>query len=158
IPNNQVILAAGVPDTPAKAAAYLAAVVGTDVPTAKQQAFLDNGPPMISFVTANSPLRFRYMAGYSDYYPEFPGGLAQGRSIEPDLFDGKLLGAQLANLNPAYMSTPAGITVFSGDYKWLVLSLVNVKGMAVAAECLARYTSAVLKGQTPLAMGQALAG
>src|SRR3954453_1470183 len=29
IPNNKVVLAAGVPDTPAKAAAYLAAVVGT---------------------------------------------------------------------------------------------------------------------------------
>jgi len=82
IPNNQVILAAGVPDTPAKAAAYLAAVVGGDVPTAKQQAFLDNGPSMIDFVTANSPLRFRYMNGYSDYYPELPGGMPQGRSIE----------------------------------------------------------------------------
>ena len=35
IPNNQVILAAGVPDTPAKAAAYLAAVVNGDVPTAE---------------------------------------------------------------------------------------------------------------------------
>src|SRR3954471_939499 len=31
IPNNQVLLAAGVPDTPAKASAYLAAVVGSDV-------------------------------------------------------------------------------------------------------------------------------
>ena len=158
IPNNNVILAAGVPDTPAKAAAYLAAVVGTDVPTAKQQAFLDNGPPMISFVTANSPLRFRYMAGYSDYYPEFPGGLAQGRSIEPDLFDGKLLGAQLANLNPPYLATPAGVSVFSADYKWLNLALVNLRGTAVAAECVARYTAAVLHGQTPLTMGQALAG
>ncbi|GIE85908.1 3-oxosteroid 1-dehydrogenase [Actinoplanes regularis] len=158
IPNNQVILAAGVPDTPAKAAAYLAAVVGGDVPTAKQQAFLDNGPPMISFVTANSPLRFRYMNGYSDYYPELPGGIAQGRSIEPDLFDGKLLGAELANLNPAYLATPDGLTVFSADYKWLNLALVNVKGTAVAAECLARYTAAVLAGKTPLTMGQALAG
>ena len=158
IPNNQVILAAGVPDTPAKAAAYLAAVVNGDVPTAKQQAFLDNGPSMISFVMANSPLRFRYMNGYSDYYPELPGGIAQGRSIEPDLFDGNLLGAELAHLNPAYLPTPAGLTVFSADYKWLNLALVNVQGTAVAAECVARYTAAVLAGKTPLTMGQALAG
>jgi 3-oxosteroid 1-dehydrogenase len=158
IPNNEVILAAGVPDTRAKAAAYLAAVVDGDVPTAKQQAFLDNGPSMISFVMANSPLRFRYMAGYADYYPELPGGMPQGRSIEPDLFDGKRLGAELANLNPAYLPTPPGATVFSADYKWLVLSLVNAKGIAVAAETVARYTAAVLKGQTPLTMGQALAG
>src|SRR4051812_20443866 len=73
IPNNPVLLAAGVPDTPAKAAQYLAAVVGPDVPAARQEAFLRNGPAMISFVLANSPLRFRFMEGYSDYYPELPG-------------------------------------------------------------------------------------
>jgi 3-oxosteroid 1-dehydrogenase len=158
IPNNEVILAAGVPDTPAKAAAYLAAVVKTDVPTDKQQAFLTNGPAMISFVIRNSPLRFRYMAGYSDYYPELSGGLAQGRSIEPDLFDGNLLGAELPRLNPAYIPTPAGASVFSSDYKWLNLALVNAKGAAVALEIVARYTAAVAQGKVPLTMGQALAG
>ncbi|WP_329441504.1 3-oxosteroid 1-dehydrogenase [Streptomyces canus] len=157
IPNNPVILAAGVPDTPAKAAAYLAAVVGPDVPAARQQAFLRHGPAMISFVMANSPLRFRWMEGYSDYYPELPGGLPNGRSIEPDQFDGKLLGAELAHLNPPYLEVPAGLVVFSADYKWLALSAVSVKGAAVAAECLARGTKAALLGQTPLTMGQSLA-
>ncbi|MDH6452096.1 glycine/D-amino acid oxidase-like deaminating enzyme [Streptomyces sp. SAI-119] len=157
IPNNPVILAAGVPDTPAKAAAYLAAVVGPDVPVARQRAFLTHGPAMISFVMANSPLRFRWMEGYSDYYPELPGGLPGGRSIEPDQFDGKLLGAELAHLNPPYLDVPAGLVVFSADYKWLALSAVSLKGAAVAAECLARGTKAALLGQTPLTMGQSLA-
>ncbi|MFF4034765.1 3-oxosteroid 1-dehydrogenase [Streptomyces sviceus] len=157
IPNNPVLLAAGVPDTPAKAAAYLAAVVGPDVPAARQRAFLTHGPAMISFVMANSPLRFRWMEGYSDYYPELPGGLPNGRSIEPEQFDGKLLGAELAHLNPPYLDVPAGLVVFSADYKWLALSAVSVKGAAVAAECLARGTKAALLGQTPLTMGQSLA-
>jgi len=157
IPNNPVILAAGVPDTPAKAAAYLAAVVGSDVPAARQSAFLSHGPDMISFVMANSPLRFRWMEGYSDYYPELPGGLPGGRSIEPDQFDGNLLGAELAHLNPPYMRVPAGMVVFSADYKWLALAAVSVKGAAVAAECLARGTKAALLGQAPLTMGQSLA-
>ncbi|KUM89181.1 MULTISPECIES: 3-oxosteroid 1-dehydrogenase [Streptomyces] len=157
IPNNPVLLAAGVPDTPAKAAAYLAAVVGPDVPVARQRAFLTHGPAMISFVLANSPLRFRWMEGYSDYYPELPGGLPNGRSIEPAQFDGKLLGAELARLNPPYLEVPAGLVVFSADYKWLALSAVSVKGAAVAAECLARGTKAALLGQTPLTMGQSLA-
>ncbi|MFF1631871.1 FAD-dependent oxidoreductase, partial [Streptomyces sp. NPDC058272] len=104
IPNNPVILAAGVPDTPAKAATYLAAVVGPDVPADRQQAFLGHGPAMISFVMAASPLRFRWMVGYSDYYPELPGGLPNGRSIEPDQLDGNILGAELAHLNPSYMT------------------------------------------------------
>ncbi|GAA2505584.1 3-oxosteroid 1-dehydrogenase [Streptomyces longisporus] len=157
IPNNPVILAAGVPDTPAKAAAYLAAVVGPDVPVARQNAFLAHGPAMISFVMANSPLRFRWMEGYSDYYPELPGGLPGGRSIEPDQFDGNLLGAELAHLNPPYMQVPSGMVVFSADYKWLALAAVSVKGAAVAAECLARGTKAAVLGQTPLTMGQSLA-
>ena len=158
VPNNPVILAAGVPDTPAKAAAYLAAVVGADVPAARQQAFLAHGPAMISFVMANSPLRFRWMEGYSDYYPELSGGLPGGRSIEPDQLDGNVLGAELAHLNPPYLEVPSGMVVFSADYKWLALSAVSVKGAAVAAECLARGTKAAVLGQKPLTMGQSLAG
>ncbi|MHC3474499.1 3-oxosteroid 1-dehydrogenase [Streptomyces sp. 7R007] len=157
IPNNPVILTAGVPDTPAKAAAYLAAVVGADVPAARQSAFLAHGPAMISFVMAASPLRFRWMEGYSDYYPELPGGLPGGRSIEPDQLDGNLLGAELAHLNPPYLPVPAGMVVFSADYKWLALAAVSVKGAAVAAECLARGTKAAVLGQRPLTMGQSLA-
>ncbi|MFI8896156.1 3-oxosteroid 1-dehydrogenase [Streptomyces paradoxus] len=157
IPNNSVILAAGVPDTPAKAAAYLAAVVGPEVPADRQRAFLAHGPATISFVMANSPLRFRWMEGYSDYYPELPGGLPNGRSIEPDQLDGTLLGAELAHLNPPYMDVPAGMVVFSADYKWVALAAVNARGAAVAAQCLARGAKAATLGQKPLTMGQALA-
>ncbi|MEU9877874.1 3-oxosteroid 1-dehydrogenase [Streptomyces phaeochromogenes] len=157
IPNNPVILAAGVPDTPAKAATYLAAVVGPDVSAERRQAFLGQGPAMISFVLANSPLRFRWMEGYSDYYPELPGGLPGGRSIEPAQLDGNILGAELARLNPPYLTVPSGMVVFSADYKWLALSAVSVKGAAVATECLARGTRAALLGQKPLTMGQSLA-
>lgn len=157
IPNNDVILAAGVPDTPAKAAAYLAAVVGPDVPADRQRAFLAHGPAMLSFVMAHSPLRFRWMEGYSDYYPELPGGLPGGRSVEPDQLDGTVLGPELERLNPPYLDVPAGMVVFSADYKWLALAAVNARGAAVAAQCLARGTKAALLGQKPLTMGQALA-
>ena len=158
IPNNEVILAAGVPDTPAKAATYLASVVGGTAPADRQQTFLAKGPAMISFVLRNSPLRFRWMEGYSDYYPELTGGMPNGRSIEPDMFDGNLLGAELTHLNPAYIPVPAGEVVFSADYKWLNLAAVNAKGTAVAAQTISRYTAAVLAGKKPLTMGQALAG
>lgn len=157
LPNNSVILGAGVPDTPQKAATYLAAVVGPEVPADRQAAFLADGPRMLDFVMANSPLRFRFMEGYSDYYPNLPGGLPNGRSIEPDQIDGNILGAELAHLNPAYMPVPAGMVVFSQDYKWLNLAAVSAKGLAVSTECLARGTKAALRGEKPLTMGQALA-
>ncbi|WP_394841195.1 3-oxosteroid 1-dehydrogenase [Pendulispora brunnea] len=158
IPNNEIVLAAGVPDSKALAAAYLAAVVGGDVARDRQAAFLDHGPAMISFVMRNSPLRFRFMEGYPDYYPERTGGMPHGRSIEPDMFDGNLLGEELAHLNPAYMPLPDGVVVFGADYKWLTLALVNAKGAATAVEMVARYGKAVACGKKPLTMGQALAG
>lgn len=157
IRNNEVLLKAGVPDSPDKAAAYLDAVVGPVVPADRKAAFLQQGPRMISFIMRNSPLRFRWMEGYSDYYPELPGGLPNGASIEPDQFDGHLLGSELARLNPSYLPTPPGVVVFGGEYKWINLAAVSAKGALVAANCVARYAEAKLRGEEPLTMGQALA-
>jgi 3-oxosteroid 1-dehydrogenase len=157
IRNNEVLLKAGVPDTPEKAATYLKAVVGTGSTDDRQAAFLNQGPTMISFILQNTPLRFRWMEGYSDYYPELPGGMPNGASIEPDLFDGKLLGAELANLNKPYLATPPGLAVFGGEYKWINLAAVSANGLQVASQCISRYSAAKRRGEIPLTMGQALA-
>ncbi|MGW0516135.1 3-oxosteroid 1-dehydrogenase [Crossiella sp. NPDC003009] len=157
IPNNEVLLAAGVPDTPEKAATYLARVVG-DIPVARQRAYLANGPAMLSFLQRNGPLKFTWMEGYSDYYPEFPGGIAAGRSIEPQMIDGRILGAELANLNPPYMPTPPATVVYGVDYKWLTLIARHPRGVATASAMVARGLAAGLAGQKPLTMGGALAG
>src|SRR5882672_12833557 len=53
-PNNEVLLAAGVPDTPQQARAYLAHIVGDAVDNGRQQSFLDNAPPVISFLLATT--------------------------------------------------------------------------------------------------------
>ncbi len=158
IPNNQVILAAGVPDTPAKATTYLTRVVNGTSPAAKQAAFLAAGPAMISFVLQRSPLRLRWMEGYSDYFPEFSGGLPNGRSVEPAPLDGNILGPELAKLNPSYIPSPAGTVVLTTDYKWLNLVARHPKGLATATEIVSRYLAAAALGQRPITMGQALAG
>lgn len=158
VPNNEVILAAGVPDTPAKAATYLSRVVAGDSPAAMQQAFLANGPAAISFIMRHSPLRFRWMEGYSDYFPEFSGGMPNGRSIEPAPLDGNILGAELAKLNPSYIPSPPGTVVLTTDYKWLNLIARHPKGLATATEIVSRYLAAAAQGQRPITMGQALAG
>jgi 3-oxosteroid 1-dehydrogenase len=157
IRNNEIILEKGVPDSAASAATYLEKVVAGETPKDKQAAFLSHGPSMISFVLNNSPLKFRFMEGYSEYYPELPGGLSNGSSLEPEALDGKILGAELKTLNPPYIPTPPGVVVFGADYKWLNLVAVNARGIAVAAQSVARYVRALFLGQKPLTMGQALA-
>src|SRR3954454_15497987 len=79
------------------------------------------------------------------------------RSIAPPQFDGHLLGAELAHLNPAYIPVPDGVVVYSADYKWLNLVAVNAKGLAVSTTCVSRYLAAALRGEKPLTMGQWLA-
>src|SRR6516162_8596828 len=82
-PGNEVLRKARVRDTPEQASAYLAHVAGRPVPDALRRALLARGPEMLAFVRANTPVDFAWVPGYADYYPEAPGGLAQGRSIEP---------------------------------------------------------------------------
>ena len=157
IPNNSVVLAAGVPDTPALAAEYLTAVAGGGSTAAKQAAFLANGPAMLDFVMASSPLKYQWMNGYSDYYCLLPGAMKNGRSVEPSMLDGHVLGSQLASLRAPYMAVPSGLVVYDADYKWIQIAAVNAHGTEVEAECLAAGTEAALLGQAPLTMGQASA-
>ena len=157
IRNNSINKKAGVEDTPEEAAEYLAQVVGSEVPVNKQQAFLENGPPMIDFIMEHTPLEFRWMEGYSDYYPDLPGGKAEGASIEPKVLDGRLLGEDLKHLAPPYIPTPPGVVVYGGDYKWLTLATVSKEGVATAARSVSRFLSNKLKWKKPLTMGQALA-
>jgi 3-oxosteroid 1-dehydrogenase len=137
IPGNEVLTAAGVPDDPARAREYLSRVVGDDVPPSRQDAFLSRGPEMLSFVLRHTPLRFSWVPGYADYYPELPGGLAQGRTIEPVPLDGASSGLELANLNPPYVST-RGVTVTAADYRWLSLGTRHPRALTRAARVATR--------------------
>jgi 3-oxosteroid 1-dehydrogenase len=120
-PGNAVLRAAGVTDTPGQARAYLAHVAGADVPAGLREAFLEHGPAMLDLVLARTPLRLAWVPGYADYYPEAPGGLARGRSVEPVPMDSRRLGAELAQLARPYLPTPDGVAITQADYRWLSL-------------------------------------
>ena len=118
-PGNTVLRAAGVTDTPEQARAYLAHVAGDGVPAELRQALLEHAPDMLSLVLAMTPLRLAWVPGYADYYPEAPGGLAAGRSVEPVPLDGRVLGAELDHLGRPYLPSPVAIT--QAEYRWLSL-------------------------------------
>jgi 3-oxosteroid 1-dehydrogenase len=157
IRNSSINQAAGLQDSFHEALGYMRAVVGEDVSLARQEAFLQTAPQMIDFVMAHTPLKFRRMEGYSDYYPEVPGGKPEGASIEPEMFDGHLLGKELANLAPPYIAPPPGVVIYGGDYKWLCLAKVSITGAKRAALAVSRFLDAKVRLKKPLTMGQALA-
>src|SRR6266851_2384125 len=116
VPGNEVLRRAGVRDTAEQARQYLAYVAGADVDPERQRAFLEHGPAMLALVRSAASVDFAWVRGYADYYPEAPGGLASGRSIEPVPLDGRVLGTELAHLNPPYLPAPRGVVITQADY------------------------------------------
>ena len=157
IPQNSVLRKAGRSDSAEQAAAYLAHVGGDAVPQSLRSAYLRHGPAMLDLVLAHTPVRFEWVPNYSDYYPEAPGGQAGGRSVEPALFDAKLLGSQLAQLRPPYLPAPAGITVTQANYRWMSLGTSHPRAITTTARVTARMVISKLRKRQLLSMGQALA-
>ena len=153
-PGNTVLRDARVADTPEQARAYLA-YVAEGVLAGRREALLEHGPDMLALVLAMTPVRFAWVPGYADYYPEAPGGLAAGRSIEPVPLDGRrVLGAELAHLARPYLPSPVAIT--QAEYRWLSLGR-HPRGIRAGLRVAGRAARARLLGQRMLSLGQALA-
>jgi 3-oxosteroid 1-dehydrogenase len=157
IPGNSVLRRHGVTDTAEQAARYLGYVAGEDTPAALRAAFLQHGPAMLDLVLAKTPLDFAWVPNYSDYYPEAPGGRPGGRSVEPALLDGRVLGPELAHLRPPYLPAPAGITVTQANYRWLSLGTSHPRAITTTARITSRMIVSKLRHRQLLSMGQALA-
>ena len=156
-PGNAVLRRAGVADTPELARSYLAEVAGEDVPAELRDALLEHCAAMLDLVLATTPLRLSWVPGYADYYPEAPGGLASGRSIEPVPFNGSALGAELARLNAPYLPVPRGVAITQADYRWLALGPRHPRAVLASVKIAGRLARGRLLGQRMLSLGQALA-
>ena len=156
-PGNTVLRRAGVADTPELARSYLAHVAGEDVPAELRDALLEHGPAMLDLVLATTPLRLAWVPGYADYYPEAPGGLASGRSVEPVPFNGSVLGGELARLNRPYLPVPRGVAVTQADYRWLTLGARHPRAILASLKVAGRLARSRLLGHRMLSLGQALA-
>jgi 3-oxosteroid 1-dehydrogenase len=156
IPNNEILKRDGVKDSPAAAAQYLHAIIGDAVPADKIDTYLDRSPEMLSFVLKNSPLKLCWVPGYSDYYPETPGGKATGRSVEPKPFNAKKLGADEKGLEPPYGKVPMNMVVLQQDYVRLNQLKRHPRGVLRSIKVGVRSVWANATGKNLVGMGRAL--
>ncbi|MEY4490653.1 MAG: hypothetical protein RLY41_459 [Pseudomonadota bacterium] len=82
-------------DTPERVAKFLDLAVGERSDAQLRQSFIDNGPHAIAKLEAHSALQFQVRMLHPDYLSELEGSVLRGRAIEPQPFDGKLLGPNL---------------------------------------------------------------
>src|SRR4029453_16720296 len=156
IPNNEGLKRDGVTDTPEAARTYLHTIVGDVVEPERIDTYLDRGPEMLAFVLKHSPLKMRWVPGYSDYYPETPGGRPAGRSIEPKPFNARKLGADLPGLEPPYGKVPLNVVVMQQDYVRLNQLKRHPRGVLRSVKVGARTMWAKATGKNLVGMGRAL--
>ena len=111
----------------------------------------------MDFIRDRTPVRFRWVTDYADYYPEADGGRPGGRSVEPVPLDGRVLGEELERLHPPYTKAPANLVVTQANYRWLSLGLRTAKGPVTALKVFLRRLLAIALGRRMFGMGNALA-
>ncbi len=155
VPANFHLDEAGLGDTREKARAYLDATVGDRVPEARKEAYLDHGPRMVKEFHDRTDVRFMYTPGYSDYYPEALGGMAQGRSIEPRIADLKALGPLAVGMRRAGLPT-YGLTITSYDFRYVNMISRTWAGRRASLRVGVRAAKALVTGKKLVSLGEAL--
>src|SRR5208283_4068869 len=113
IPGNALERAAGIEDSAAEAKTYVQHMVGQNLREEMLDAYLDNAPRMVDFVTQHTPLAFRLGLGQPDWGPDLPGARTDGRLLGPEAFDGRRLGPYFSQLRPAReeFNAPGGFMI-----------------------------------------------
>ena len=93
IPNNRFQRAAGVTDDERVAAGYLDRLVGDKAPREVRESYLRHGSEAIDYLDRIG-VKFWHSATVVDYHPEVEGASLGGRALEPQTFDGRLLGRE----------------------------------------------------------------
>ncbi|MEV4235406.1 FAD-dependent oxidoreductase [Nocardia sp. NPDC049737] len=157
LPNNPLMQREGVSDSLDTAMAYFDSVVGDAGPAsspARRLTYVNSGIEMVAFLESEG-LKFRRCEGYSDYYAGvrgIEGGSARGRSIEPEIFDKKKLGAWCDRIRPGFAGSMVIYTVEAAP-----MSLMRTRiGMATIARVGRRTVGGLIRGQKLAANGAAL--
>lgn len=156
IPNNYLLQRDGLDDSLEKARTYFKHTIGSRTPQSLQDAYLENAPEMVKYLASNTRVRFHRSVGYADYYPERPGGMADGRALEGSPFDGNKLGKDLGQLRPMGIKIPAGLAFTASEYHKLGMITSTWAGKWTAIKVGVRTILNLMVGVKLLALGQAL--
>ncbi len=163
-PLNSQTAKAGHPDTREQVLTYLRHTVGDASPPDLQQAFIDSAAQAVDYFARHTEVQLAARTYSPDYYPDRPGAALGGRSLDPLMFDGRLLGKQrfreLRDPLPEFMVL-GGMMVTMTDAKHLLAATKSFSAWREGMKLVLRYFTDRLAGWhrgTRLVLGNALAG
>ena len=105
IPLNHYMEEEGIKDSKDEALTYIRRLThGKEPDSDLIEVFLDEGRKMIKYLHDHTPLKFAVPKAYGDYYADLPGGIVEGRSLDPKPFGLNELGewADKIRRNPIF--------------------------------------------------------
>lgn len=147
VPCNPLAQQAGVNDDLDRARTYLRHEAGNHYNEEKVEAFLRNGPEMVSFLLRETAVEFFLSPEFPDYHPDSPGGLKGGRSIGTQPFDARALGKEIERFgHPLPETTFLGMSIGSGtEIKHFFNATRSVASAFYVSKVLARYVRDLIR-------------
>jgi 3-oxosteroid 1-dehydrogenase len=105
VPNNHLMEAVGVKDSPEEALTYLRHITEGAVPEDRLEAYVRYAPEMVKYLCEHARVELQALPEYADYYPEVTGGKSGARTIEPTNFDARLLGEEFYRMREPALQT-----------------------------------------------------
>ena len=156
IPNNPTLRRKGHDDSRESIRRYLDLLTQDRVPAARLDAYVDQGPAMMTLLDRSRWWRLVWTKGYADYHPEYDGGRPEGRSVEPLPFDTRKLGEDEKYQRPNSMAGPLGLWVTAKDYHDLAMVKRTWRGRWASVVAAWRVSSNVLRRRHMATGGRAL--
>jgi 3-oxosteroid 1-dehydrogenase len=157
IPANPLMAREGVPDSIEAGRRYMDATIGADggpaASSARKDAFLRAGPPMIEFLEQQG-MEFMRAEGWADYYDDRDGGCTRSRSIGVPMMDAREMGALFDKLRLGPMALPLPVD----QARNISLATRTLRGMMTGAMLLWRVRQGEKHGKPILSFGPALQG
>jgi 3-oxosteroid 1-dehydrogenase len=163
IPNNHLMVQAGLRDSPQEAFTYLKTITAGRVPEERLRAYVDKAPEMLSYLEHHSHVRFQLVPGYSDYYPDTEGGRpGGGRTIEAVPFNGRKLGKTRRDMRQLPPQARLFGRMMATAYQARLMLDSSFRGRLKASRIIAAYFlnpyRFLARTDTRLALGNALIG
>lgn len=115
LPRNPLAVEAGIVEPIAEPLAYLRHELGERFDETRARAFLEAAPRMVEFFRSKTALRFIDGNAIPDFHGRTPHASLGGRSLCAAPFDGRRLGARIADLKPPLPETTLwGMGIASG--------------------------------------------
>ena len=146
----------------ARALTYLRAAVGNGLDEDRSTAFLRAAPQMVKRLETEAGLRLRAYPHHPDYLADLDGATLSGRVLEPEPFDGSVLGRRFAEIAPPLpeFTLFGGMMVDRTDIGHLLQMTRSARSFLYSTRLMARYGLDRVRqrrGQR-LVMGNALVG